>query len=151
MQLTYGCTILSCWPFRLAAMQSRWSLQQFWDLYTSSEKGWFKIFSSNACVLSFHRWFYQVFFLSGMCLGFALHFKIYPVIYCLPMAISLSSHRDLYSILLDLKNPARMRFTAGTILTFLFLTGIFYSLYGEEFLEETYLYHITRLYSRKIR
>jgi phosphatidylinositol glycan class M len=60
------------------------------------------------------------------------------------MALSLSTKQDVISILLDLKNPARMRFVAGTVLTFAFLTGLFYWMYGEEFLEETYLYHITR-------
>lgn len=41
-------------------------------------------------------------------------------------------------------NAARFRLVAGTILTLALLTGLFYQIYGMEFIEEAYLHHITR-------
>ncbi|MFN9899824.1 MAG: hypothetical protein ACK55Z_13750 [bacterium] len=37
-----------------------------------------------------------------------------------------------------------MTFTITSALTFLGLTGLFYLIYGDEFIQEAYLYHITR-------
>lgn len=84
----------------------------------------------------------RVFFLTGIALGLAIHFKIYPIIFSLPMYLALTDQtgiRGLFQI-----NSARFRLVTGTVLTLTLFTGLFYHLYGMPFLQEAYLHHITR-------
>ena len=75
--------------------------------------------------------------------GIAIHFKIYPIIFSLPMYLALSpgplSITGLFYI-----NSARFRLVAGTIFTLVVLTALFHHLYGDVFIQEAYLHHITR-------
>jgi len=87
----------------------------------------------------------RVYFLTGIALGMAIHFKIYPIIYSLPMYMALSDYRSgnwLVNRLMP--NAARFRLVMGTVLTLALLTGLCYLAYGVEFLQETYLHHISR-------
>ncbi|XP_074645699.1 GPI alpha-1,4-mannosyltransferase I, catalytic subunit-like isoform X2 [Tubulanus polymorphus] len=81
----------------------------------------------------------------------SVHMKIYPVTYALPIYLLLSdgvylrannAENRLTAILLPNRTRFKFVFTAG--ITFVAFTGISYILYGEEFLNEAYLYHITR-------
>ena len=84
----------------------------------------------------------RVFLLTGIALGFAIHFKIYPIIFSLPMYLALTDRpgiRGFFHI-----NSARIRLVMGTVLTLVILTAICFRLYGMTFLQETYLHHITR-------
>ena len=74
--------------------------------------------------------------------GLAVHMKIYPIIYCLTLYLPLASGSGWRS-LLEVSTP-RLRLVTATLLSLGILTLTFYHLYGHDFLEHTYLYHITR-------
>ncbi|SJK86136.1 phosphatidylinositol glycan, class M [Babesia microti strain RI] len=106
--------------------------------------------------------------LSSICLGFAIHLKLYPVIYLIPFFISLykipvtnnfvakiRSNYSLYNILNSCMsliwdsiyhlNINHVKFQVTLITTLTYLTLLFYNTYGYSFLYETYLYHFKRL------
>ena len=88
-------------------------------------------------------------FLAGLFLGMSIHFKLYPVIYCLPLYISLTSHHHQDSVWRQLMpNSAKTRLAIGTAVSFFGLTGLGYFMYGEQYIEEAYLYHLSRTDTR---
>ncbi len=84
----------------------------------------------------------RVFVLSGLAFGLAIHFKVYPIIYSLSFYVALTDKKGISS-LFDI-NLARIRFIVGTIISLVIFTGLGYVYYGDQFIEEAYLYHITR-------
>lgn len=97
--------------------------------------------------------------IGGILYGFSIHFKIYPIVYCLSLFFFIDS--DYQAMFLNKKkidkkianwkkilyiflNKKRIIFTLLTILALSSLTILFYWLYGYEFLYETYLYHLKR-------
>ena len=93
-------------------------------------------------LLTIHLHQQKVFILTGIVYGLAVHMKIYPVIYCLTLYLPLSHSHGLKSLLEV--NVARVRLVLSSLVTLGLLTWLCYALYGEDFLEETYLYHVTR-------
>lgn len=84
---------------------------------------------------------------SAIWLGIAIHFKIYPVIYLPSILYYLSDKVEtplvgISSLKLNWKN---ITFLLVTCASFSTLTALMYLIYGQEFLDETYLYHLTRL------
>ncbi|KAJ1927838.1 GPI mannosyltransferase 1 [Tieghemiomyces parasiticus] len=92
--------------------------------------------------------------------GLAVHFKIYPILYALPIILALrrypvrrsptnapgaSRHGDdemlgpWWHI-----NRYQVEFALISAGTFLGLNGVMYAAYGHEFVHETYLYHLIR-------
>lgn len=84
----------------------------------------------------------RIFFLTGICLGLAIHFKIYPIIFSLPMFLALSNRPGIWGFLQI--NAERFRLVTGTVTTLVFLTALGYFMYGMDFVNEAYLHHITR-------
>jgi len=104
-------------------------------------------------VLSFlYMYLKKAYLISGLLYGFAVHFKIYPVVYCLPLYLSLgprkqpNSETNLATYVKDIFTitPPRVLIILGTIIGFIVPTMICFQVYGMEFVEETYLYHLTR-------
>ena len=87
----------------------------------------------------------KVFVLTGIALGTAIHFKMYPIIYSLPMYMALNDGKPqgIWGRLLQV-NAARVRLVLGTIITLGILTSICCAAYGWTFLDEAYFHHFTR-------
>ncbi|CDR36764.1 CYFA0S01e04258g1_1 [Cyberlindnera fabianii] len=86
-------------------------------------------------------------FLSGLICGFAVHFKIYPVIYIPTALIFLTNHSNTSGILrkpLSIINSSTMKFSLAAASTFLWFGLLMYAIYGDEFLRHTYIYHFIR-------
>lgn len=84
-----------------------------------------------------------------------VHFRIYPVIYALPIIFfldedypSVAARISKYKLdsegLMGWLNPERLTFGLVSGGTFFALTGICYCFYGMEFLQEALLYHFMR-------
>ncbi|KAI7907986.1 PEANUT1 [Cokeromyces recurvatus] len=95
-------------------------------------------------------------FYSGCALfGLSVHFKIYPVIYAVPLLMLLDNHyydcKDREnSMFRKLSNsipflsPLRILFAVSSAFVFFILTGLMFQQYGNAFIQHTYLYHVTR-------
>ncbi|NXP19988.1 PIGM mannosyltransferase, partial [Scytalopus superciliaris] len=94
---------------------------------------------------------------AAACYGLAVHMKIYPLTYALPIALHLRSENGpparrarpacgahIWQLCVKVLNRDVLLFgtVAGSVLAA--LTVAFYRLYGWEFLEHAYLYHLTR-------
>ncbi|XP_023339960.1 GPI mannosyltransferase 1 [Eurytemora carolleeae] len=84
----------------------------------------------------------KLYVLCGLFYGLAIHMKIYPIIYCLALYAPLTDKSGLFSVF-HLTKP-RLRLVLSTVVTLIFFTGLFYHIYGDIFINEAYLYHITR-------
>ncbi|KAF3035451.1 GPI mannosyltransferase 1 [Didymella heteroderae] len=94
--------------------------------------------------------------LTGMLLGFAVHFKIYPFIYAASIVWWLDSTKtehdakgrtqgSVFDQLIAFINPQRVTIAAASIITFVLLNVAIYNMYGWPFLEHSYFYHLTRI------
>lgn len=87
---------------------------------------------------------------SAIWLGLSIHFKIYPIIY-LPSFLYYLARKDqpfswFKSIpVLNWLNRTNLFFLTITSLSFAISGAVMYSIYGNEFLYHSYIYHLTRL------
>lgn len=86
--------------------------------------------------------------LSGIFAGLAVHFKIYPIIY-IPTAIiylsAPSTNMNFIQQIISFINKRSIIFTLCSGVSFVSLGAIMYQIYGQEFLEHSYIYHLSRL------
>lgn len=87
--------------------------------------------------------------IAALLFGLAVHFKVYPIIYAIPIWFGIDflinqSKKKREKFVLRLFSWNRFYFGIVSALAFFALTYAMYLVYGMEFLQETYLYHITR-------
>ncbi|OJJ96218.1 glycosyltransferase family 50 protein [Aspergillus aculeatus ATCC 16872] len=88
---------------------------------------------------------------AGIVLGVGVHVKIYPFVYGVSVLLFLDNQqqqqqkRGLLYRLMEEITPSRLTFTASALLTFLSLNALMYHHYGGEFLQHTFLHHLTRV------
>ncbi|KAJ1983671.1 GPI mannosyltransferase 1 [Dimargaris verticillata] len=83
---------------------------------------------------------------AAVCYGLAVHFKIYPIIYALPLMLALRRYDSVQTAPMSWwhVNRYQVEFALISAGVFVALNAVMYQLYGFEFLYETYLYHLTR-------
>lgn len=116
-------------------------------------------------------WFAGNVLQSAFWYGLVVHFRIYPIIYSIPIILVLDPNffpsgqkpvlrnwspiqgerptdgngwYTLHNLLKSIFTKDRLIFGLVSGLVFLFCTGLFFCLYGWEFLHEALLYHLTR-------
>ncbi len=97
-------------------------------------------------LLTLHLFRERVFLLSGLCYGLAVHFRIYPVIYAPALFFALTGTRGPRSLMNI--NGAALRFVSAAAFSFGALTYFCYRAYGDDFLHESLLHHLTRVDTR---
>ncbi|ORY19789.1 PIG-M-domain-containing protein [Clohesyomyces aquaticus] len=96
--------------------------------------------------------------LAGCLLGLAVHFKIYPFIYAASIVWwldgdnksqgrprRLDTTNSPYERVRHFVNPERVILAIHSLVTFMALNIVMYSIYGFPFLEHSYLYHLIRI------
>lgn len=101
--------------------------------------------------------------IAGLIFGISVHFKIYPITYSLAIFLFLGNGYDQFNGQLDLTTivynvkyiclrsffkrvitTQRIKFFLSALFTLVFLNLVMFHLYGNDFLEHTYFYHIKR-------
>lgn len=130
---------------QILAYSSIWLLNPM--VITISTRGSSESVLTVMIMLAFYFLRASRYMLSAIFLGLSIHFKIYPVIY-LPTVLYFLSNREkpLISVpLLNLLNKTNLSYLIVTMVTFLASSTLMYAIYGYEFLEHSYLYHLTRI------
>lgn len=88
-------------------------------------------------------------FIAGVCHSLAIHFRLYPLAFSLAYYANLANATpdknppNLFRAILQF-NRKQLTLALTTIASLAALTGVFYHLYGYEFLYESYVYHLVR-------
>ena len=78
---------------------------------------------------------------AGAALSLAVHLKIYPIIYSLPLYLYLAFCTPGNHSFLNVRS---VKFVASFLVVQAFLLSIFFYFYGYDFIFESYLYHLVR-------
>ncbi|XP_063229366.1 GPI mannosyltransferase 1 [Bacillus rossius redtenbacheri] len=80
--------------------------------------------------------------LAGMMHGLAIHLRLYPLVFSLPMYLALrSTDSKSYGLC---PNCTQAKLVASCVSVVVALTAFFYFCYDFEFLQESFLYHLSR-------
>lgn len=86
--------------------------------------------------------------MAGIFLGLAIHFRLYPIGFCLAFYLAtldrpLNSAKD-YAQAILIPNAKQLAFVLATITSLAISTAFFYFVYGHQYLYESILYHLVR-------
>ncbi|KAK7201085.1 mannosyltransferase [Novymonas esmeraldas] len=86
------------------------------------------------------------YFTAAAILGFAVHFKIYPIIYALPLVLGVWERAKPQHFLRRLTHTVPIVLGCGLCCTVAFSipTYVCYRIYGKQYLNEAFIYHIHR-------
>ncbi|RNF16764.1 mannosyltransferase [Trypanosoma conorhini] len=86
------------------------------------------------------------YFQAASILGLAVHFKLYPVIYALPLILGVWERTDADTILHKLKRVVPVVTLCGLLVVLFFAipTVLCYQWFGQQYLDEAFLYHVHR-------
>ncbi|KAH3899030.1 related to GPI mannosyltransferase 1 [Saccharomycodes ludwigii] len=84
----------------------------------------------------------QHYILGGIAYGLSIHFKIYPIIYCIPMFYYYGFITKNFKI--SKRILILFKIAISSISTILALNYLMYKIYGYEFIYHSYLYHLIR-------
>ncbi|OQO12879.1 hypothetical protein B0A48_02343 [Cryoendolithus antarcticus] len=87
----------------------------------------------------------QQILLAGALLGFGVHFKIYPFIYAASIYWWLGDPRQKPLSMSNLLNGPRVKLAVTSLSMFMSLNAVMYWMYGHDFIEHSYTYHVSRL------
>ncbi|CAI4034424.1 hypothetical protein SMKI_10G2150 [Saccharomyces mikatae IFO 1815] len=96
------------------------------------------------CLIMFTLYYLQKgrYAIAGLFYGLSIHFKIYPIIYCIPITVFIYYRKS--------KQGSRAQLTSllniglSTLMTLLGCGYAMYKMYGYDFLDQAYLYHLYR-------
>uniref|UniRef100_A0A146LGX8 GPI alpha-1,4-mannosyltransferase I, catalytic subunit n=1 Tax=Lygus hesperus TaxID=30085 RepID=A0A146LGX8_LYGHE len=84
------------------------------------------------------------YWLTGLLQGVSIHFRLYPVIFSLPLYVAIDSSFKKKIFKLFVPNKNRFILVLSCCCSLFGLTGVFYWLYGYDFLHESLLFHLKR-------
>lgn len=79
--------------------------------------------------------------ISGLLMGLSIHLKIYPFIYIPTILLYIDSDQPLIKPF----TVNRLKFIISTFSSFTILTFIMFKIYGIEYINESFIYHLTRI------
>ncbi|AJR70190.1 Gpi14p [Saccharomyces cerevisiae YJM1273] len=125
---------------RALILESIWLLNPM--VITISTRG--NAESVLCCLIMFTLFFLQKsrYTLAGILYGLSIHFKIYPIIYCIPIAIFIYYNKRNQGPRTQL--TSLLNIGLSTLATLLGCGWAMYKIYGYEFLDQAYLYHLYR-------
>lgn len=100
-------------------------------------------FMSMFVLAKFHE---RKYFSAAAMLGFAIHFKIYPIIYALPLVLGLYVNSSIQPKWKRLVVAGRDSVCLGVVcvVAFAIPTFLCYLAYGDQYIDEAFLYHVRR-------
>ncbi len=79
---------------------------------------------------------------SGVLLGLSVHLRLYPIVFLLPFLITAGRHHTGHTLKLTYK--AKLKLLVAFVASVAALTGLFFYIYGQKFVNASILYHVYR-------
>ena len=141
-------------PERATRCSAVWLLNPF--VATISTRGSAESVLAVLVLSTFYAVLRKKLWTSSVLFGISVHFKIYPIIYAVPLFFMMddafignppllpTSRQGPWSKVVAFVNTWRLSFSLASASTFFLLGITMYYIYGYTFVYETYLYHIVR-------
>jgi len=135
-------------PLSVSIYMTTWLFNPL--VFTISTRGNAESILSLLVLATFYFLMEKRVILGSICFGMAVHFKIYPILYAFPLMFLLDCQGfkgekgGKRNWMAEFLNGDRITFVLISAGTFFILGALMFSIYGIEFVEETFLYHLTR-------